>query len=205
MLSSDDALRAFDLAWPLLCQECVAVLGSELHYQAMVYYALRTAGGIPANQLGMNVKQYIPDVQSELFRKFDSAKHKDYRGGFEPIPDVVIFSPAVEGDWRRRRREHTIKHMLLAIEVKASERANGRLSQAEISTDIRKIASHRQEVCHLGYNFHPIMLIIDSARDRKERVSLKSLETCRKLAVELDVEWRYVSIDEIQVERRMKQ
>jgi hypothetical protein len=201
MLNLHDALHAFDVAWPSLCNECLAVLGSELHYQAMVYHALRTAGGVPVTQLGMNVKQYIPDVQSELFKRFDTAKHKDYRGGFEPIPDVVIFSPAVDGDWRRRRREHTVKHMLIAIEVKASERANGRLSQAEISTDIKKLAAHRHEVRHLGYDFHPIMLIIDSAKVPEERVAEKSLRVCRELACELDVEWRYVSVDQIHADR----
>ena len=201
MLNLEDALQAVDLSWPLLCSECLSVLGSELHYQAMVYHALRSVGHVPATQLGMNVKQFISDVQSELFRKFDAAKHKDFRGGFEPIPDVVIFSPAVDGDWRRRRREHTLRHMLLAIEVKASERANGRLSEAEVSTDIRKLAAHRQEVRYLGFDFHPVMLIIDSARVREERMSESSLLACRKLAGELNVEWRYISAAEVQVVR----
>lgn len=195
ILSLHDALQAFDKAWPILCNECISVLGSELHYQAMIYHALRTAGGVPITQLGMNVKQYIPDVQSELFKKFDLAKHQDYRGGFEPIPDIVIFSPAVDGDWRRRSSKHTIKHMLLAIEVKASERADHRLSQTEVSTDIRKLAAHKQEICHLGFDFHPIMLVIDSAETYNERMTEKSLVACRTLASELRVEWCYISPD----------
>ena len=48
-------------AWPAIVDECRAVWGSELHYQAMIYHALRTAGRVPREQLGMNVKIMIPD------------------------------------------------------------------------------------------------------------------------------------------------
>ena len=47
----------------------------------------------------MNVKMWIDNPVSELFRKFDLRKHEDYRGGFESIPDVYLFSTRVEGDW----------------------------------------------------------------------------------------------------------
>jgi hypothetical protein len=102
IVNQEDARAALASAWPNIRRECLAVLDLELHYQAMIYFALRTAGGVPVTQLGMNVKQWIPDVQSDLFKAFDQAKHESSRGGFEPVPDVVIFSPAVEGDWRRR-------------------------------------------------------------------------------------------------------
>jgi hypothetical protein len=75
-----EALAAIDRAWP---EECLIVLASELHYQTMIYHALRSAGGVPVGQLGMNVKQDVRDVRSELFRQYDLAKHEDYRGGFE--------------------------------------------------------------------------------------------------------------------------
>ena len=201
IINREDALTAIDSAWPTICQEGLAVLGSELHYQAMIYHALRSAGGVPLNQLGMNVKQWIPNVRSELFKRFDEAKHEDYRGGFEPIPDVVIFSPAVEGDWRRRRAEYTLKCMLAVIEVKASERQDGRLYFDEIAKDIRKLSAHREEVLHLGFDFHPIVLVVDSAPEKAERMTKWSVEECRKLARERDVEWRYLSREEIQVER----
>jgi hypothetical protein len=81
---------------------------------------------VPSRQLGMNVKIWITDVVSELFRKLDEKKHPEFRGGFEPIPDVVSFRPEIEGDWRRRNREKTLRQMLMAIEVKASERYLGR-------------------------------------------------------------------------------
>lgn len=199
--SQQDALAAIDRAWPAICKECVAVLGSELHYQAMIYHALRSFGGVPLNQLGMNVKQWIPNVRSELFRQYDLAKHEDYRGGFEPIPDVVIFSPAVEGDWRRRRTEHTIASMLVVIEVKASERHKGRLSSFEIVKDIQKLSAHREEVLQCGFDFYPIMLVIDSAPDKTERMTRQSVIEALKAARKLGVEWRYVSPDGNQTEK----
>lgn len=196
----EGALAAVDKAWPMICEECLAVLGSELHYQAMIYHALRTSG-VPLNQLGMNVKQWIPGVTSELFKRFDEAKHESYRGGFEPIPDVVIFSPAVEGDWRRHRSRHTITFMLVVIEVKASERRGSRLHFAEVAADIRKLSAHREEARHLGHDFHPIMLVVDSAPDKAERMMRASVDSCREEAQKLGVEWRYISRDEVQVER----
>lgn len=197
----DGAMAAIDAAWPQIHDECLAVLGSELHYQAMIYHALRTSGGVPADQLGMNVKQFIANVQSELFKALDVRKREDYRGGFEPIPDIVIFSPAVGGDWRRRRREHTLGCMLAAIEVKASERAGKRLGLAEVLHDIEKLAAHRNEVRFLGSDFHPIMLVVDSAPEPRERMTANSIDNARSKARELGVEWRYLSPDDCHVER----
>jgi hypothetical protein len=179
----------------------MSVLGSELHYQAMIYHTLRTAGGVPVDQLGMNVKQWIPNVQSEFFRRLDLAKKEEFRGGFEPVPDVVIFSPAVEGDWRRRRRDITITCMLAVLEVKASERAGGRLSLAEISNDIHKLTAHREEAQRLGYDFHPVMLVVDSAREESERMRSSAIAAARQIASEADVEWRYLSPMDQQVDR----
>ena len=112
----------------LIVDECRAVLGSKLHYQAVIYHCLR-ATGVPRTQVGMNVKQWITDPVTPLFRQLDARKHELYRGGFERIPDIVLCNPDIGGDWRRRRREVTLKHMLLAIEVKVSERegASGRI------------------------------------------------------------------------------
>jgi hypothetical protein len=191
--TSQDALDAVDRAWPLICGETLQVLGSELHYQAMIYHCLRAAGGVPVTQLGMNVRQFIPAVQSELFKSFAASKAEGFRTGFEPVPDVVIFSEGVEGDWRRRRHEHTIKHMLAVIEVKASERAGKSLSLDEVVGDIRKLAAHREEVRILGGDFHPIMLVVDSARDAKERMRPESLVVAKDVAVCNAVQWRYVS------------
>ena len=193
IVSQQDARAALARAWPTISLECLTVLGSELHYQAMIYFALRTAGAVPVTQLGMNVKQWIPDVQTDLFKKFDQAKHEAFRGGFEPVPDVVIFSPTVEGDWRRRQREKTLSSMLLAIEVKASERAGARLSRAELERDVLKLAAHRGEVRARGNDFHPVMMVIDSAPTATERVRDDVRESVESLARSMEVEWLYAA------------
>ena len=103
----------------------------------------------------MNVKMWIDDPVSELFRRLDLKKHEDYRGGFEPIPDVCLFSPSVDADWRRRKRKETLAALLLAIEVKASEREKSRLGPGEITKDITKLSAHRQEAEARGSSFSP--------------------------------------------------
>ncbi len=193
IVSQQDARAALARAWPTISRECLEVLGSELHYQAMIYFALRTTGAVPVTQLGMNVKQWIPNVQTDLFKKFDLAKHEAYRGGFEPVPDVVIFSPAVEADWRRRQKEKTLSSMLLAIEVKASERAGARLSRSELERDVLKLAAHRAEVRARGHDFHPVMMVIDSAPAATERVTEGVRDSVETLARSVGVEWRYAA------------
>ena len=46
-----EALAALTTAWSLIVDECRAVLGGELHYQAVVYHCLRLTG-VPRDQLG---------------------------------------------------------------------------------------------------------------------------------------------------------
>ncbi|WP_022694342.1 hypothetical protein [Ponticaulis koreensis] len=191
--TTEAALSAIEKAWPMVEEECSSVLGAELHYQAMIYHALRMAGGVPRGQLGMNVKQWISDPVSKLFREFDLSKHEKYRGGFEPIPDIVIFSPEIEGDWRRRNREKTLEHMLVAIEVKASEREGGRLSPSEISKDILKLSAHREEVQHRGYDFVPVMMVIDTAPKVSERMTSRSVSVSRAFCEQHSVIWKYMS------------
>ena len=187
------AWSAIEKAWPMIVEECSAVLGSELHYQAMIYHALRAAGGVPRGQLGMNVKQWITDPVSKLFRELDLSKHENYRGGFEPIPDIVIFSPEIEGDWRRRNREKTLEHMLVAIEVKASEREGGRLSPSEISKDILKLCAHREEAQHRGADFVPVMMVIDTAPIASERMTSRAISASQALCEQHSVIWKYLS------------
>ncbi len=193
MHSTEEAREALKTAWPLIKSECLSVLGSELHYQAMIYHALRTDGRVPANQIGMNVKMLIENPKSNLFKELSNSKHKDYQGSFEPIPDVVIFKPEINSDWRRRNKKNTLENMLIAIEVKASEREKGRLSPAEIALDIRKLAAHREEVLNRGSSMLPIMMIIDSARTESERMRRKALEQACILAKDLDVGMMYIS------------
>lgn len=196
-----DALSRLDQSWPQILRECRQVLGSELHYQAMVYHALRTSGEVPVGQVGMNVKQYMRTVTSGLFVKMAEQKHPDFNQGFEPIPDVVIFHPSIDADWRRRNAENTLKHMLLAIEIKASERAKSRLSASEITTDIMKLEAHRQEVRTLGLDFIPVMMVIDTAPLGGERMTEWSLSQSREAAKSVGIEFRYFNPDQQIIDR----
>jgi len=174
-------------AWPSIKKECLSVLGSELHYQAMIYHSLRTNGNIPVNQIGMNVKMWIDNPVSELFKKLAQRKHEDFQGGFEPIPDIVIFKSSINSDWRRRNRQATLLNMLVTIEVKASERKNSRLQPSEILLDIQKLSAHQEEVIARGSDMLPVMLVIDSAPKENERMTktaiIKSIELSKKLGV----------------------
>ncbi|WP_298610552.1 hypothetical protein [uncultured Thiothrix sp.] len=176
--TQQQALNVLVNAWQLIIEECSAVLGSELHYQAMIYHSLRHTG-VPNKQLGMNVKMRINNPVSALFQRLDQKKNPSYQGGFEPIPDICIFSPPIAGDWRRRNYSQTLTSLLLVIEVKASERHKGRLSYQEIAFDIEKLAAHRVEASHRGNEFIPVMLIIDSAPDPHERMKQETLDVIR--------------------------
>ena len=191
------AVEKILLAWPEIVEECRSVLGSELHYQAMVYHCLRTSGGVPLKQVGMNVKMRIENPVSELFKSLDRRKHSDFRGGFEPIPDVVLFSDSVSSDWRRRNRTQTLTSMLAAIEVKASERLKGRLRKAEVVLDIEKLAALRQEALSKGTDFFPVMMVIDTAPIRVERMTSSSLDVSMERARQLDVGFLYLSPDSV--------
>ena len=187
----EHALEALMNAWPQIVTETRHVLGGELHYQAMVYHALR-CNGVPLSQVGMNVKQWISEVTSPLFQRLDLKKVEAFRGGFEPIPDVVIFNTSISGNWQRRSFKSTLLHMRLAIEVKASERYRGRLREREIVFDIEKLAAHRHEVQRLGGDFLPVMMVIDVAMDQSERMTDTSLEASRDAAHREGIAFFYV-------------
>lgn len=193
MQDVNDARQALRDTWPHIQKECLAVLGSELHYQAMIYHLLRSVGNVPLGQIGMNVKMWIEDPVSKLFQSLDQRKHEDYRGGFEPIPDVVIFKPSINSDWRRRNRQETLLNMLMAVEVKASERKGSRLQPSEIQLDIRKLAAHREEVVARGADVLPVMLVIDSAPLEQERMTANALAKSKELADSLGVVFMYTS------------
>ncbi|WP_419533722.1 hypothetical protein [Endozoicomonas sp.] len=191
MDSLQEAKTALIQAWPAIQEECLGVLGSELHYQAMIYHCLRQYGAVPKNQLGMNVKMWIREPVTELFQKLAVSKRTGYQTGFEPIPDVVIFDQQIDSDWRRRNQEKTLLHMFIAIEVKASERMNGRLRPKEITTDIEKLVAHRTEAQHRGGQMLPVMLIIDSAPLENERMTSEALKSIKQIAAENRVELLY--------------
>jgi hypothetical protein len=162
--------------------------------KAVIYHCLRFHG-VPRKQLGMNVKQWIDKPVSRRLQALDLRKHMDYRGGFEPIPDVVISSPTVAGDWPRRNREATLRHMLLAIEVKASERAKGRLSRREIVGDLEKLGAHQEEVRHRGGDMCPVMMVIDTAPDPAERMTAWTYSEAEQIAERYGVSFYYLSPD----------
>ena len=195
MRTQADALAAFTRSWPRILEECRLVLGSELHYQAVVYYCLRDAGHVPPEQLGMNVKMWIPGVVSDHFKRLDLRKAEGFRGGFEPIPDIVIFREDIGGDFRRRNSSNTLQQMLLAVEIKASERHQGRLRPGEIVDDILKLDAHRAEAGHRDADFLPVMLVIDTAPEHVERMTPYALQRARSAAEERDVGFFYLSAE----------
>jgi hypothetical protein len=193
MQTPADALDALKRAWPPFVAECRSVLGSELHYQALLYHCLRSHGGVPSGKLGMNVKMRIMDSVSEHFRMLDEKRHPDYRGGFEPIPDVVIFRPEIDGDFRRRNRENTSRQMLMTIEVKASERHLSRLGAREIVKDILKLDALRIEARHRGSDMLPAVVVVDTAPEANERMTPEARGEVEAAARECSVGLFYVS------------
>lgn len=196
MKDQHDAITALVRSWPHIVSETRQVLGSELHYQAMVYHCLRVHGQVPVSQIGMNVKMRITDPVSQLFQQLDFRKHEDFRGGFEPIPDVCLFAESVASDWRRRNFEKTMAALLLAVEIKASERAGGRLRPSEIIHDIRKLNAHREEARHRSVLFVPVMMVVDTAPEKVERMTELALTECQNAAREAQVGFLYVSANQ---------
>ena len=193
MKDSSEALGLIQLAWPDIAAECRSVLGSELHYQAMVYYGLRTFGRVPIGQLAMNVKMWIGQPKTDLFQRLDLRKHEKFRGGFEPIPDICLFKRDISSDWRRRNSAKTLANLLVAIEVKASERKGARLRAGELIADIRKLAAHNEEAQHRGYSFAPVMMVIDTAPLQAEQMTNHSLLQSERTARDHGVAFMYVS------------
>lgn len=189
-----DAIEAVRRANSIMLAECQEVLGSELHYQAMIYHSLRMSG-VPVSQLGMNVKMYISNPITPLFQNLDKKKNEKFRGGFEPIPDVVIFSPLIKGDWRRRNRINTLKESLVAIEIKASERHKGRLTESEIVNDLKKLTAHRDEAIHRNAGFAPIMIIVDTAPDPTERMKRFAIDRCIDFATNDHIGIIYIGVE----------
>lgn len=195
MNNQTEAKAALMKAWPHIVEECRQVLGSELHYQAMIYHCLRQYGKVPIDQIGMNVKMLIDNPQTELYQQLNDKKNPYYQNGFEPIPDIVIFKRSVECDWRRRKYEITRKTMLMAIEVKASEREKTRLTSGEIIKDIDKLRALREEVQFFNGSVIPVVMIIDTAPLPEEQMTSSALGKVRNYAKNEGVGVYYVSQD----------
>jgi len=158
-----------------------------------MYRCFRDFGNVPPKQIGMNVKIRVLDPITSLFRELDSQKHENFQGGYEPIPDIVLFSPEIEGDFRRRNRENTLRHMLMAIEVKASERENARLRPGEIINDLEKLKAFQNEASRRRSYFVPTMIIVDTAPEESESMRPSSLEEVGSHAEKLNVGLFYVN------------
>ena len=200
MESRKDIIQAIENSWQLIKIESLNVLGSELHYQAMIYHAFRCSGKVDLSQIGMNVKLWVTNPVSDFFKELESRKHVDFRGGAEVIPDVVLFSKKINGDWRRRNEMNTLLNMYSVIEVKASERHKNRLKEKEICNDLKKMDALIKEVKNLKSESIPIpiMMIIDSAPEEKERMSFSDLNKVRELSKELKIGLLYIS-NEIEI------
>jgi hypothetical protein len=144
----------------------------------------------------MNVKIWVDNPITTLFQELDKRKHPNFQGGYEPIPDIVLFSPEIEGDFRRRNRENTLRHMLMAIEVKASERENARLRPGEIIRDLEKLKAFQNEASRRRSYFVPTMIIVDTAPEENEKMLASSLEEVAYHAEKLNVGLFYLNSDE---------
>jgi hypothetical protein len=131
----------------------------------------------------MNAKIWIEPVTTEYFINLDKQHAEGYGGGYERIPDVVIFRPEIEGDFRRRNNENTLRQMLLAVEVKASERHLGRLTAREIVDDIKKLDALRTEARHKkdskkdlekDSDLVPAIVVVDTAPEAREWMTPES-------------------------------
>ena len=195
LTSVTEAVAAFRSAWPHFVSECRSVLGSELHYQAMLYFCLRSHGLIPLRQLGMNVKMMVRDPITEAFIEWTEKRSEGYQVGFEPVPDVVIFSSKIEGDWRRRRCLHadlalsSHVHILAEFELKASEWKDGRITPGKVIHDIVKLASHREEVACMRKGLslpviqpYQAVVIVDTAPEPRELMKEKAITLVMKEA-----------------------
>lgn len=119
--------------------ECKSVLGSKLHYQAIIYHCLREFGNVPISQIGMNVKIWIKNPKTPFLIEKMNKKHINFREGQEIIPDITIFTENFKSDFRRRNYKNTLKETIYSLGIKASEREKGRLQLIEIKTDIIKL------------------------------------------------------------------
>lgn len=185
-----------------IIHECRSVLGSELHYQAMVYHLLRQVGEVPLNQLGMNVKITIPNVSSPFLKERILKKKKNYQSfGIEIIPDISFFRSELNADWRRRNHINTFKETLYSLEIKASERHKGRISYPEIETDLLKLKAQAEETelqhdRKIGIG----MMIIDVAPKLEERITDNSLTKIKAFSKLHSIDlWYFSQVGQLEI------
>jgi len=84
----------------------------------------------------------------------------------------------------------------MAIEVKASERADSRLTPGEIITDIYKLEAFRNEVRRRRSNFVTTMVVLDTAPDKDERMTEEARALIFEEAQDCNVGLYYLSPNE---------
>lgn len=195
--SPEEVKQAISNCFDLVVTECRLILAPELHYQAMLYHHLRHTGGIPFNQLGMNVKTTITDVQNPFLLQKSFMRNANYQSAdIEIIPDIMVFTQEINHDWRRRNFANTLKETLYSLEVKASERYKGRLQQKEIETDILKLIAQREETERLFSRRIGVgVFIIDVAPDLGERMRASTLDFLTEVARDHEVDLWYFNQD----------
>jgi len=198
MNSVQECQKSISNSFRAIILECRSVLGSELHYQAMVYFNLRLIGKIPVSQMGMNVKTTAENPVTDFFKSRVEAKHINFRSfGIEFIPDISIYTTNLNSDWRRRNFKNTLKETLYSLEIKASERYKSRLAYKEIETDIFKLkAQYDETFSKYGKRIGVGILIIDTAPKINERMKSSTLARLLELSKQNDIDFWYFSQDE---------
>lgn len=198
MNSAAECITCISNSFDNIVSECRSVLGSELHYQAMIYYILRSVGQVPVSQMGMNVKTTIKNPKNDFLKfRIQNKNIKFQSDGIEIIPDLTIFGRAINSDWRRRNYKNTLKETLFALEIKASERHKGRISFKEIETDILKLkAQYEETLINCRRKIGIGILIIDVAPDVNERIKTSTLKRIIELSKSNSVNLWYFNQDE---------
>jgi hypothetical protein len=187
-----EAITALRKSWEAIVQECRCVYGGEPQYQAMLYHILRLFGEVPVTQLGMNVRIKFYKPTSRMFIERSMSRKEGYEGVHEVIPDVVIYDPEVRGKWQRRMADGTVKNILLAMEMKCSERKEGRLQPGEIMKDLKKLHALREEAQARSRTISPVVFIVDTAIDPNERMKSSALNHIRAEAKPLEIGLLYL-------------
>jgi hypothetical protein len=185
-----------------IIEECRSVLGSELHYQAMVYHLLRALGKVPLSQIGMNVKTTIEDCKTDFFKDRITKKDKKFRSkNLEIIPDISFYSNSLKADWRRRNYKNTLEKTIYSLEIKASERNKGRLQFKEIETDFLKLkAQYNETKLKFNKEIGIGMMIIDVAPLENERMKKETLNKIIELSKKLSIDlWYFTQKENIEI------
>ena len=143
-------------------------------------------------------KTTISNVSSPFLKERILKKNEKYQSfGIEIIPDISFFRTDINGDWRRRNHINTFKETLYSLEIKASERANGRIAYSEIETDLLKLKAQTEETERQhNRKIGAGLMIIDVAPKMEERITVNSLNRIKALSKPHAIDLWYFSQDQ---------